>query len=81
MPDRQHGPARTAEDGDLAERVLEVVRALPQAYRETLVLRLCEGMAGPQIAASTGLTHGSVRVNLSRGMTMLRTRLQQAGLP
>jgi DNA-directed RNA polymerase specialized sigma24 family protein len=29
-------------------------------------------MSGPEIAARTGLTHGSVRVNLHRGMQQLR---------
>jgi RNA polymerase sigma-70 factor (ECF subfamily) len=58
-----------------AMTVLAVIRALPDAYRETLVLRLVEGMTGPEIAARTGLTPGSVRVNLHRGMTMLRQKL------
>lgn len=58
-----------------AERVLETIRALPEAYRETLVLRLVEGMTGPEIAERTGLTHESVRVNLHRGMAMLREKL------
>ena len=54
---------------------------LPEAYRETLVLRLCEGLDGPEIAARTGLTHGSVRVNLTRGMALLRPLLAARGLP
>ena len=54
---------------------LDVIRTLPEAYRETLVLRLVEGMTGPEIAAATGLTPGSVRVNLHRGMQQLRERL------
>ena len=58
--------------------VLEAIRSLPDAYRETLVLRLVEGMTGPEIAERTGLTHGSVRVNLHRGMQMLRERLNSA---
>jgi RNA polymerase sigma-70 factor, ECF subfamily len=58
-----------------AAAVLEVVRSLPDAYRETLILRLVEGMTGPEIAARTGMTHGSVRVNLHRGMEQLRARL------
>lgn len=33
-------------------------------------------MTGPEIAARTGMTHGSVRVNLHRGMKLLRERLQ-----
>jgi RNA polymerase sigma-70 factor, ECF subfamily len=55
--------------------VMAVLRALPDAYRETLVMRLVEGMTGPEIAARTGLTHASVRVNLHRGMRLLRERL------
>jgi RNA polymerase sigma-70 factor (ECF subfamily) len=39
------------------------------------MLRLVEGMTGPEISARTGLTPGSVRVNLHRGMQMLRGAL------
>jgi len=58
-----------------ANEILELIRALPEAYRETLVLRLVEGMTGPEIAARTGLTPASVRVNLHRGMKQLREKL------
>lgn len=60
-----------------AQAVLSALRALPEAYRETLVLRLVEGMTGPEIAAATGLTPASVRVNLHRGMKQLRERLER----
>jgi RNA polymerase sigma-70 factor (ECF subfamily) len=56
--------------------VLAIVRELPDAYRETLILRLVEGMTGPEIAQRTGLSPGSVRVNLHRGMKLLRERLE-----
>lgn len=58
-----------------AVAALNAIRELPEAYRETLVLRLVEGMTGPEIAARTGLTPASVRVNLHRGMKMLREAL------
>jgi RNA polymerase sigma-70 factor (ECF subfamily) len=58
--------------------ILAVVRALPEPYREPLILRLVEGMTGPEIAARTGLTHGSVRVNLYRGMQLLREKLGES---
>lgn len=58
-----------------AEEILDVIRSLPEAYRETLVLRLVEGMTGPEIALRTGLTAASVRVNLHRGMKKLREQL------
>jgi RNA polymerase sigma-70 factor (ECF subfamily) len=55
--------------------VLAAVKQLPDAYRETLLMRLVEGMTGPEIAARTGLTPASVRVNLHRGMKQLREKL------
>lgn len=55
--------------------VLDVVRKLPTAYRETLLMRLVEGMSGQEIADRTGLSPGSVRVNLYRGMKLLREKL------
>jgi RNA polymerase sigma-70 factor, ECF subfamily len=61
--------------GAKAEEILAIIRTLPDAYRETLVLRLVEGMTGPEIAGRTGLTPASVRVNLHRGMKLLRTKL------
>jgi RNA polymerase sigma-70 factor (ECF subfamily) len=39
-------------------------------------MRFVEGLTGPEIAELTGLTPGSVRVNLHRGVEMLRARLK-----
>ena len=72
--DVAHGNTSGDHQGRAAA-ILEAVRSLPDAYRETLILRLVEGLTGPEIAARTGLTHGSVRVNLHRGMQQLRARL------
>ena len=58
-----------------ARRAIAAIRALPEAYRETLSLRLVEGCSGAEIAALTGLTPDSVRVNLHRGFKLLRERL------
>jgi RNA polymerase sigma-70 factor (ECF subfamily) len=58
-----------------ADDILRAIRSLPEAYRESLVLRLVEQMTGPQIAAALDMTHGSVRVNLHRGMELLRAQL------
>ena len=61
--------------------VLEAIRELPAAYRETLLLRLVGRLSGEEIAARTGLTHGSVRVNLTRGMQLLRRSLREEASP
>ena len=66
---------RRAPDGE-AFAILAVIQRLPGSYRETLVLRLVEGMTGPEIAARTGLAPDSVRVNLCRGMKLLRDQLE-----
>lgn len=75
-------PPRKASDhySSTADRAsglaaLDAIRSLPDVYREPLILRFVEGMTGPEIAERTGLTHGSVRVNLHRGMRMLREKL------
>ena len=62
-------PNRTANE------ILDLICRLPEAYRETLVLRFVEGMTGPEIAARTGLTPASVRVNLHRGTKLLREKI------
>jgi RNA polymerase sigma-70 factor (ECF subfamily) len=56
--------------------IMAAIRRLPPAYRETLTLRFVEGMTGPEIAHRTGLTEGSVRVNLHRGMRQLKEQLE-----
>src|SRR5262245_6309259 len=64
------------EKGEDAFLVMAAIRSLPEAYRENLTMRLVEGMTGPEIAERTGLTPESVRVNLCRGMKMLREKLE-----
>lgn len=58
-----------------AAGALAAIHDLPEAYRETLALRLVDGLSGPEIAVVTGLTPDSVRVNLHRGFKLLRERL------
>ncbi|MDQ2840502.1 MAG: sigma-70 family RNA polymerase sigma factor [Acidobacteriota bacterium] len=56
--------------------LLNAIRRLPEAYRETLILRFVENLTGPEIAALTGLTPDSVRVNLHRGVKLLREQIK-----
>jgi RNA polymerase sigma-70 factor, ECF subfamily len=67
-------PVPAPRSAEIAE-ALGALRDLPDAYRETLTMRLVEGLTGPEIAEQTGLAPGSVRVNLHRGMKLLRERL------
>jgi RNA polymerase sigma-70 factor (ECF subfamily) len=56
--------------------LLNTMRHLPVAYRKTLILRFVEGLTGPEIAVLTGLTPEAVRVNLHRGVKLLREQLK-----
>jgi RNA polymerase sigma-70 factor, ECF subfamily len=76
IDERNAGYGNTTPRPDDAQVAFDAIRRLPEAYRETLILRLVEGMTGPEIAARTGLTADSVRVNLCRGMKLLRAELE-----
>jgi RNA polymerase sigma-70 factor (ECF subfamily) len=82
-------PAQTREQVELPDElpggdpidadtfaVLDIVRKLPEAYRDTLLMRVVEEMSGAEIAERSGLTPASVRVNLHRGMKLLREKLE-----
>lgn len=64
-------PAPTSE----AREALEAIRALPEGFQEVLLMRLVEGLTGPEIAERLGRTPESVRVSLHRGMKKLRDAL------
>lgn len=69
-------PATESDRTELMS-VVAALERLPVAYRETLTLRLIEGMTGQEISQKTGLTEGSVRVNLHRGMKQLKDELER----
>lgn len=79
LPEELTRPA--SQRPDEGHLILAELAQLPEAYRETLTLRLVQGLSGPEIAEITGLGADSVRVNLSRGMARLRERLQRKGWP
>jgi RNA polymerase sigma-70 factor (ECF subfamily) len=69
---------RAPQEPELASalELLDKIQEIPETYRETLVLRFVEGMTGAEIAQRTGLTPASVRVNLHRGVQLLRRKLR-----
>lgn len=73
--------ANTSAPAAEANEALNLIRLLPEAYREPLILRFVEGMTGPEIAKRTGLAPASVRVNIHRGMKLLREKLGETKRP
>jgi RNA polymerase sigma factor (sigma-70 family) len=67
----------TARAGDI-ETVRSVIDALPDPFRETLVLRELEDLSYRQIAELTGVPLGTVMSRLARARQMLAESLQPA---
>jgi DNA-directed RNA polymerase specialized sigma24 family protein len=59
----------------MRQRVLAVLRSLPEEYRLPLTLRYIGGEDYESIGMQLGLTNGSLRGLLHRGLKMLRAKL------
>jgi RNA polymerase sigma-70 factor (ECF subfamily) len=57
------------------DRVRSAVEALPEPFRETIVLRDLEDLSYAEIAEVTGVPIGTVMSRLSRGRAMLAKEL------
>jgi RNA polymerase sigma-70 factor (ECF subfamily) len=62
-----------------ANAIQKIIEALPQPFREVIVLRELDGLSYRDIAAVTGVAQGTVMSRLARGRAMLRTALSDAG--
>jgi RNA polymerase sigma-70 factor (ECF subfamily) len=64
-----------ARDKELSRIVAQAVLALPPAEREVVVLRHYHDLAFPAIAEVLGSPVTTVKSRMTRGLTLLRTRL------
>ena len=72
-------PAPSADSGAAAgdqHLVLDALRALPTRQREVLVLRYYLDLPEAEIAATLGLSTGSVKTHAHRGLRALADRLE-----
>ena len=61
----------------IRERVLAILRSLPEEYRVPLMLRYLAGADYDAIARQLALSNGSLRGLLQRGMKMLREQMRR----
>lgn len=71
------GPAEQAEEDELKQKVLGILRELPEEYRLPLTLRYLVGADYDTIQTQMGLTKGAVRGLLHRGIERLRAEMQK----
>jgi RNA polymerase sigma-70 factor (ECF subfamily) len=73
-------PIQRLEDEERRQQVLDLLRSLPEEYRLPLWLRYFGGADYETIQAQLGLTNGSLRGLLHRGLKMLREECERTGL-
>ena len=75
VPSAGWSPPEAAERDELRRHVLAALRSLPEEYRLPLALRYLAGADYETIGEQLGLTNGSLRGLLHRGLKLLRDRL------
>jgi RNA polymerase sigma-70 factor (ECF subfamily) len=76
--ERDDDPVVHAEESELAAALASAIAALPEAYRDSLTLRLVHGLEPVQIAHALGRPLETVRTQLKRGKELLRDALPRS---
>lgn len=74
---RPFQPDDPAVAGDIRRSVASALDALPERQRQALVLRYWAELSQREIAGALGITEGSVKRHLHRGLTALATSLEE----
>jgi RNA polymerase sigma-70 factor (ECF subfamily) len=77
VPSSAPRPDQQAELAEERQQVLSILRSLPEEYRLPLTLRYIGGADYETIGMQLGLTNGSLRGLLHRGLKLLKARLEQ----
>jgi RNA polymerase sigma-70 factor, ECF subfamily len=73
----QSSPSQQAEAHEQAIRLADALASLPEAQREAVVLRHCQGWPLADISRHLGRTPAAVAGLLKRGLRQLRQHLQE----
>ena len=79
IPASTPGPPEAAAAEESRAKALALLRELPEEYRLPLMLRYLHEFDYETIGHQLGLTNGSLRGLLQRGMTLLRERASETG--
>src|SRR5262245_22903082 len=71
------GPDEEVENEEMRQKVLVILRSMPEEYRLPLTLRYLVGADYETIQMQTGLSNGALRGLLHRGMQRMRVELQK----
>ena len=76
LVDRGDSPLDMAERSETRERVERALKAVPEPYRTTLILRDIEGFVYEEVAEMQGVSLGTVKSRLVRGRACLKALLR-----
>lgn len=76
-PDTQESAEHTAILAEDRRRVMAALAALPKRRREVLVLRFYFSLPVAEVAATLGISQGSVKSATARGLAALSRRLEE----
>jgi RNA polymerase sigma-70 factor (ECF subfamily) len=71
--ERSYGPS-------IVNALLDGLRSLDEPQRRVVVMKVFEGRSFAEIAAEVGATEEACRMRLSRGLAILRRRLERKGV-
>ena len=78
--ERRLSPEQESERNERCSEIELIVRALPHAYRELIILRHSNDLSYDEIAEVTGLPLGTVKNRLFRAREAMRDLLLQRGI-
>ena len=78
MPEDWDPPAPEDGQGEY-QRLVELIRSLPEAYRRVLELKLVEEETNQEIARRLGLKESTVSTKVQRGRRLLLDAMEQEG--
>lgn len=79
LPDPAPQPEEAIERSETQRMVREALYALPDGYREVLLLRESEQLSYQEIAEATGLELGTVKSRINRARLALKNYLAASG--
>jgi RNA polymerase sigma-70 factor (ECF subfamily) len=80
VADGRPGPEQELDRSRLRARLREAIAALPESFRQVVVLCCVEGFSYQEVASIVGCPTGTVMSRLARGRALLRRLLQPFGV-
>ena len=70
-------PATCMEEEEIENEVLNILKNLPEKYRDIFLLKYSADMDNREIAKVCGIKEGTVRQRLARGKTLIEDELKK----